>query len=89
VKDEDYFARSGHILDNLSLEKPINENASVLSFDEAHKIVSQSSEELENCFLRTSDGGWYIACSMDLGAEINGEMFDWWFRNCDDDEKFR
>lgn len=40
---------------------------------------------MEHGYVRCADGGWYVACLTDLGEDVNGEMIDWWFRNCDDD----
>jgi hypothetical protein len=44
--------------------------------------------ELENGFVRTSDGSYYIACIADLGV-CTGEMFEWWLLFCDSSERFR
>jgi hypothetical protein len=51
-------------------------------------MIEPGYMELENGYVRCEDGGWYIACLTDLGEYVNGEMFDWWFRNCDDDGKY-
>ena len=60
-----------------------------LTLDEAYKLVNQGYLNLEHGYVRMSDGTWYVACLTDLGHEVNGEMFDWWFRNCDNGEKYR
>lgn len=44
---------------------------------------------LENGYLRNSDGSLFISTITNLGVELNGEMFDWWFRNCDDSNKYK
>ena len=51
-------------------------------------MVEPGYMDLEHGYVRCDDGGWYIACLTDLGESVNGEMFDWWFRNCDSDGNF-
>eukprot|EP00598_Pedospumella_elongata_P001115 CAMPEP_0184981552 /NCGR_PEP_ID=MMETSP1098-20130426/11214_1 /TAXON_ID=89044 /ORGANISM="Spumella elongata, Strain CCAP 955/1" /LENGTH=299 /DNA_ID=CAMNT_0027505117 /DNA_START=79 /DNA_END=978 /DNA_ORIENTATION=- len=92
VRDSDYYARSTHLLDNFVMDDPTQgkfDPADALTLDEAYKLVSPGYLNLEHGYVRMRDGTWYVACLTDLGHEVNGEMFDWWFRNCDSGEKFR
>lgn len=92
MTENDYYARSIHLLDNFVMDDPTQgkfDPADALSIDEAYRLVEQGYLNLEHGYTRMKDGSWYIACLTDLGHDINGEMFDWWFRNCDDTEKFR
>lgn len=92
VKESDYFARSTHLLDNFVMDDPTQGRFNpedALSLDEAYKLVSPGYLNLEHGFVRAADGSWYIACLTDLGHEVNGEMFDWWYRNCDETQRFR
>lgn len=92
VKEEDYYARSTHLLDNFVMDDPTQgkfDPADALPIDEAYKLVNQGYLNLEHGYVRMADGSWYVACLTDLGHEVNGEMFDWWFRNCDNTERYR
>jgi hypothetical protein len=44
---------------------------------------------IENGFVRRRDGTLYVAVTTDLGTEVTGEMFDWWFCNVDNTEKYK
>jgi hypothetical protein len=92
VKESDYYARSTHLLDNFVMDDPTQGKFNpedALSIDEAYKLVNQGYLNLEHGYVRCEDGSWYIACLTDLGHEVNGEMFDWWYRNCDESQRFR
>jgi len=92
VKEDDYYARSTNLLDNFVMDDPTQgrfDPADALSLDEAFKLVNPGYLNLEHGYTRMSDGTWYVACLTDLGYDVNGEMFDWWYRNCDSSEKFR
>eukprot|EP00428_Durinskia_dybowskii_P071416 CAMPEP_0170410744 /NCGR_PEP_ID=MMETSP0117_2-20130122/30053_1 /TAXON_ID=400756 /ORGANISM="Durinskia baltica, Strain CSIRO CS-38" /LENGTH=308 /DNA_ID=CAMNT_0010668297 /DNA_START=25 /DNA_END=948 /DNA_ORIENTATION=- len=92
VKEDDYYARSTLLLDNFVMDDPTQgrfDPSDALSIDEAFKLINQGYLNLEHGYVRAADGSWYIACLTDLGHEVNGEMMDWWFRHCDDSERFR
>ena len=92
VREDDYYARSTHLLDNFVIDDPTQgkfDPADALTIDEAYRLVNQGYLNLEHGYARMNDGSWYVACLTDLGHDVNGEMFDWWFRNCDNTEKFR
>ena len=55
----------------------------------AQQMLNSGHQEMEHGYVRRVDGSWYIACHTDLGDACNGEMFDWWFRNCDNTERYR
>jgi hypothetical protein len=92
VKEDDYYARSTHLLDNFNMDDPTQgkfDPADALSIDDAYKLVNPGYLNLEHGYVRMADGTWYVACLTDLGYDVNGEMFDWWYRHCDSNEKYR
>mmetsp|Transcript_28898 Transcript_28898/g.48511 ORF Transcript_28898/g.48511 Transcript_28898/m.48511 type:complete len:309 (+) Transcript_28898:127-1053(+) len=92
VKEDDYYARATHLLDNFVMDDPTQgrfDPNDALSLEDAYKLVNPGYLNLEHGYTRMNDGTWYIACLTDLGFDVNGEMFDWWYRNCDNAETFR
>ncbi len=90
TNDDDYYARSTLLLNEFKVNDPTNgEFSDEFSFniEDAYKMLDEPS--LEHGYVRRKDGSWYIACYTELGRDINGEMIDWWFRNCDNNEKYR
>lgn len=88
--DDDYYARSTLVLQEFQISDPTNGRFNAedaIDLEEAYKMVTEPG--MEHGYVRKKDGTWYIACHTDLGSEINGEMIDWWFRNCDSTEKYR
>lgn len=89
---EDYLARSMMVLSTFQIRDPTNGKFNASSFVDismAQQMLKPGHQELEHGYVRRSDGTWYIACHTDLGDGCNGEMFDWWFRNCDNTERYR
>jgi len=92
LKEDDYYARSTHLLDNFLVDDKGQGNfdaSDALPMEEAHKMVNPGYLNLEHGYVRVKDGTWYVACLTDLGYEVNGDMIDWWFCHCDSDEKYR
>lgn len=92
IAEDDYLARSHKVLGDLVIPEPVTTYAGAdhfMDINRAYMMLEPGPQALEHGFVRQSDGCWYIACSTDLGTECNGEMFDWWFRNCTDTEKFK
>ena len=92
ISSDDYLARSHKILSDLVIPEPANTYAGpdhFMDINNAYMMLEPGPQPLEHGFVRQSDGCWYIACSTDLGTECNGEMFDWWYRNCTDTERFK
>jgi len=93
VNEDDYFGRSARVLDGFQVSDPTGgeqfDQHSIMPLDESFRMVEPGYMDLEHGYVRTENGGWYVACLTDLGENVNGEMIDWWFRNCDDDEKYR
>lgn len=94
IEESDYPARSTQALKSF---EPTNETddpdraigpTSTFGFEEAYLLEEPGYLDIENGFVRRPDGSFFIACLTNLGEEINGEMFDWWLRNCDENEKF-
>eukprot|EP01038_Epipyxis_sp_PR26KG_P006220 gene6220-8572_t len=95
--------RSGRIPSNTNKENFVNESISTTSkfvlkaskteyavpIDDIHQMAEPGYMILENGYCRAADGTWYIACLIDLGPDITGEMFDWWFCQCDNTEKYK
>ena len=92
IATDDYLARSHKILCELTPDEPSNKFTGPETFMEinnAFMMLTSGLQPLEHGFHRLNDGCWYIACLTDLGTECTGEMFDWWFRNCTDSERFK
>lgn len=92
VKEEDYFARSTHVLDNFKMDDPTQGRfnpADAVELEDAFVLANPGYLNLEHGYVRLKNGSWYIAVLTDLGYEVNGEMFDWWFRHCDNTEKYK
>ena len=60
-----------------------------LPFRDVKRIFDGDKAYLEEGYIRNNDGSWYVSVITDFGNEVNGDMFDWWFRNCDNTEKYR
>lgn len=89
---DDYLARSHKILSELVIGEPnvkIVGSESFMDINNAYMMLEHGPQPLEHGYYRQSDGCWYIACLTDLGTDCTGEMFDWWFRNCSDTERFK
>lgn len=83
VKDDDYFARSINILDNFVMDDPtqgIFNHADAISLEDAHLLANPGYLNLEHGYVRLPNGCVYVAVLTDFGYDVNGEMFDWWFR---------
>jgi hypothetical protein len=92
VDESDYFARSILILQNIELDTSTLDkfrHEDTISYEELGYLVETRVLAMENGYERRKDGSLYVAVTMDLGHDVNGEMFDWWFCNCDNTEKYR
>lgn len=90
VTEDDYYARSITILDNFTIERiDISQTNKGLSLDDAYLLANPGYLSLEHGYTRLANGTMYIAVLTNLGQEINGKMFDWWFCNVDNKEKYR
>jgi len=90
VTEDDYYARSITILENFTLGQINTYNSSDgLNLDDAYLLANLGYLSLEHGYTRLSNGCMYIAVLTNLGNEVNGKMFDWWFRNVDNKEKYR
>jgi DAPG hydrolase PhiG domain len=92
VAIDDYLARSHKILSELVIDEPnvkLVGSESFMDINNAYMMLEHGTQPLEHGYYRQSDGCWYIACLTDLGTDCTGEMFDWWFRNCSDTERFK
>lgn len=89
LKEDDYIAKSMIALksnpiplDNLQLF----DSEFALRLDDLSDLLQPGYLPMENGYARRGDGVWCIAILTDLGHNINGEMFDWWFCHCEEDE---
>lgn len=92
LADDDYLAISHRNLSDLIISEPNNQfngPDNFMDINNAYMMLARGHQPLEHGYYRRSDGCWYIACLTDLGTECTGEMFDWWFRNCTDTERFK
>lgn len=92
VDESDYFARSTLALQDIQLDTSNLDNyrhEDSISFEEIGYLVETRDLAMENGYVRRKDGSIYVAVTLDLGHDVNGEMFDWWFCNCDNTEKYR
>lgn len=92
VDESDYFARSSLYLKSMhldlsNLDRFRHEDS--IPFSDIGYLVETRDMAMENGWVRRNDGTLYVACTTDLGHEVNGDMFDWWFCNCDNNEKYR
>lgn len=92
IEATDYFARSTTVLENIEIriENEGNFKASdAVDIDHMNVLIQPGYLSLENGYVRREDGSVYVAVYLDLGYEVNGEMIDWWFGQCDNDEKIK
>jgi hypothetical protein len=90
IAENDYFARSVKVLQNIQIDNiDIYKPEDAIDLDDAYLLAEPGYLAMENGIVRKPDGSLYIAIFVDLGYEVNGDMFDWWFCNCDNNEKFR
>ena len=66
-----------------------HEQKYTFGIDEVDQLADPGYLEIESGLVRRPDGSWFMAIHTDFGKKVNGEMFDWWFQNCDDNEKYR
>eukprot|EP01035_Chromulina_nebulosa_P020641 gene20641-26762_t len=66
-----------------------NDYLDAVDFDQIYKLIQAGNLPLETGFVRTANGGLYIASLTDLGDEVTGEMFEWWFNQVDNTEKYK
>lgn len=91
VKPTDYLATSSQILqsyhpnmDNLEQTDP----TLAIDIEDAYLLAERGYLPLENGYVRCQDGSIYVAVFTDLGS-VTGQMFDWWFCQCDNTEKYK
>ena len=92
IASDDYLARSHKVLGELVVDEPCNTfdgSDEFMDINNAYMMLQPGPQPIEHGFVRQSDGCWFIATNTDLGTECNGEMFDWWYRNCTDTERFK
>lgn len=93
IEANDYLARSHKLLDELTVDQPQKlvpgTDKVFMDINNAFMMLEPGAQPLEHGYSRQSDGQWFIAVNTDLGTLINGEMFDWWFRNCTDTERYK
>jgi hypothetical protein len=91
IAENDYFARSLSILSNIQIDNiEIYPNSNdAIELEDVYLLAEPGYLTVENGIVRKNDGSLYIAVFVDLGYEINGNMFDWWFCNNDNNEKSR
>jgi DAPG hydrolase PhiG domain len=90
VNPDDYLSKSSYALDEFEdIKSGVSEAEDAVDIHFAHKLLDPGYMALENGYVRRSDGIWYIACLTNLDSNITGEMFDWWFRHCDNTERYR
>jgi len=100
--DEDYLGRSSLLLDTFEMPQGFNHltgklsvvrnkytSADALDIGDAYRMLSTGYLEMEHGYVRCKDGTYYIACYTDFGEDVSGEMFDWWFCQCENTEKYR
>ncbi len=93
LSESDYIGQSVSLLQDHAI--PPSEELTKFShedsfaFEDADVMLQPGNLEMENGWVRRNDGSMFIACSTDLGYEVNGDMFDWWFCHCDDSDKYR
>ena len=89
VSNDDFLAQSRLALQTSNVEDyDQTSSRSAIPITRMYRMFYTGYLELENGFIRASDGSYYIACIADLGI-CTGEMFEWWLMFCDSSEKFR
>ena len=89
IEDNDYFAKAMTVLENFVIEPPNADECkseNYLDVQHAYKLCDDGYLPLENGYARGADGTWCIACKIDL-ENVTGEMFEWWFRACENTER--
>ena len=90
IASDDYLARAHKALTELRVGQPPSIGPQpFMEFYNVHLMLEPGPQPLEHGLVRMGDGTWFIACKTDLGTEITGEMFDWWFRNCTGNDRFK
>ena len=92
VSDEDYLARSVMMLrdHHIIAENLTNyRSEDSFAFEDSEILIEPGYLPLENGWVRRKDGSLFVSVLTDLGQDVNGDMFDWWFCHCDDTEKYR
>ena len=89
VSNDDFLAQARLALQTSGVEDyDQTSSRSAIPISRMYRLFYTGYLELENGFIRTSDGSFYIACIADLGV-CTGEMFEWWLLFCDSAERFR
>jgi hypothetical protein len=93
VAEDDYLSRSMLVLqdhkivqDEEELSKFTHDDA--FAFEDANVMLQPGYLKIENGWVRRNDGSMFVATLTDIG-DTTGEMFDWWFCQCDNTEKYR
>jgi len=59
------------------------------AFEDAHVMMNPGYLTMENGWVRRHNGSLFVATLTDLGEDVNGKMFDWWFCHCEDSERYQ
>lgn len=92
VSKNDYLAMSHLVLNDFQINDPTDgvfDSSGYLHLENVDRMLEPGYLALEHGYVRHSNGSWYVACYTELGTNCNGEMIDWWFRHCDNTERYK
>lgn len=87
-----FLGRSRHFLESFRVNYDGCDRFSsrdALAFEDVAQLAEPGYLPLENGYVRARDGSLYVAVLTDLGKDVTGSMFDWWFTQVDNSEKYR
>jgi hypothetical protein len=90
IADDDYLAKSYKYLTDIPVELP---QATFVASDglplrNLKSAVEPNYSGMKHGFVRMNDWTWYFVGTTNLRT-CTGEMFKWWFSQCDNPEKFK
>lgn len=89
VRLDDYLGKSMNCLNSFAVKDlPPFSDADCLLFEDASLLLEPGYQVMEQGYHRKADGTVYLAWLTDLG-QLTGDAVDWWFTQCDDDDKYR
>lgn len=90
MSPDDYLGQSMKVLENFDNSAnfiEVSDYRNFIDIKDAMKLVDPELTRVRGV-TRGSDGTWYISSVKDLG-DVTGEMYDWWFRVCEDSEMYK
>eukprot|EP01039_Chlorochromonas_danica_P010245 gene10245-11340_t len=89
LSEHDYFGRSMKVLqESMPNDITAHGEEAYVAVEDMQSLLSTDRQFMEDGYVIRRDGSLYLAVSTDLG-DISGKLVDWWFGQCDSDEKFQ